>query len=489
MRVQMLDYLTAGQLQFDELEECVVKKRKKHQHLLIHNVVGVTALSSMAAHGILDYAEHHQEICNADSVATQEDLHGEPLTNAFSSSVIPRLPELKTKVYSRKQSAHVDCYGNTPLHYAVGVYAHLKLYRISTDVKNIVEFLTKRGDDINAQNNDGCTPLHVARGKEAIEACVQHADNQSFTITDKRGRNFWHLLFHFGNQKEIARCIPPTVLASSDSMYSSDDLNRTPLHYACMERKTLIWTDRRHSLAKKFIQEFSVSHINKQDSFGRTALHYAAMAGNTELMDLLKTKKADVMVRDDFENTAYEYKDIRDDYEAKLSLLRLGDTSYYVLRNFHSMSLCIQQYFSHKHLNVKSSKAELHKIICNLRADNAASYVLNIHKRCRLDYCDVCRKRAAMTQRFHKSVELSANVNESEKQTPTMFEAIQIQVEKAMQHLAEEITDKDTRFACEVVLVGSAHEGLKNGCCDEFDYNFVLTDLSRICTVCYCSRE
>ena len=148
----------------------VVMHTKKYQHFLIRNAVGVTALSSMAAHGILDYAKCQREISNADSVATQADLHSEQLSHAVSSSVIPCLPELKTKVYSREESAHVDCYGNTPLHHAVGVYAHLKLCRISTDVKNTVEFLTRRGDDINAQNNDGHTPLHVARGKEAIEA-------------------------------------------------------------------------------------------------------------------------------------------------------------------------------------------------------------------------------------------------------------------------------------------------------------------------------
>jgi len=100
-------------------------------------------------------------------------------------------------------------------------------------------------------------------------------------------------LFVFGNQSEITRNFLPTVFAS-DAKYSSDDLHRTPLHYACMKRKKLIWTAGWHSLA---VQEFSDSHINKQDSFGRTALHYAAIAGNTELMDLLKTKKADVTVQ------------------------------------------------------------------------------------------------------------------------------------------------------------------------------------------------
>ena len=490
-----LHYLTAGQLKFGELEECAVTQRKKYQHLLIRNAVGVNALSSMAAHGILDYADCQPKISNADRVSTQENTHSEQLTHVSSSSAIPCLLELqqintfsKTKVYSRKESADVDCYGNTPVHYAVGVYAHLKLYRISTEVKNTVEFLVKRGADVNAKNNDGRTPLHVARGKEAIEACIQYADDHSFTVPDIRGRNFWHLLFLFGSQSEIAFAtnVPPTVFASN-AKYNIDDLNKTPLHYACMQRNT--WITKRPWLTEKIVQEFSDIHINKQHNFGRTALHYAAMAGNTEVMDLLKTKKADDMVQDNFENTADEYEGICNDYEAKISLLQLVNTSSFVLRNLHLILLGIQQHFSHSHLNVNSSNVELRKIICDLQADNAPSYVLNIYKGCCLDYSNVCRKQAALTHRFHESVELLANVNESAKQLPTMFEAIQSQVEKAVQHLAEEISVKDTRFACESFLVGSAREGIKIGCCDEFDYNFVLTDLSGICTVCYSSKS
>jgi len=108
-----LHYLTAGQLQFDEHEECVVKQTVGCQHLLIRNVVGVSALSSMAAYGILDYANHKQEFANSNRADSQEELHSEQQTSAFSS-VIPCLLELqhiktfsKTKVYCRKRfSAH-----------------------------------------------------------------------------------------------------------------------------------------------------------------------------------------------------------------------------------------------------------------------------------------------------------------------------------------------------------------------------------------------
>ena len=43
----------------------------------------------------------------------------------------------------------------------------------------------------------------------------------------------------------------------------------------------------------------------------------------------------------------------------------------------------------------------------------------------------------------------------------------------------------DSRFSCEVVPVGSAYEETRIGYCDEFDYIFVLTDLSTQCEIRY----
>jgi len=156
--------------------------------------------------------------------------------------------------------------------------------------------------NVGASDKRQQSPLFEAAMYEllkAIEVCIQHANDQSFTVSDKRGRSFWHLLFLFGSRSEIAFAanIPATVFAS-DAKYRRDDLIRTPLHYACMKRNTWILTVGWRPLAKEFVQEFSDSHINKQDSFGRTALHYAAMTGSTKLIDFLKTRKADDTVGD-----------------------------------------------------------------------------------------------------------------------------------------------------------------------------------------------
>ena len=473
-----LHYLTTELLQCGELEECVVKQTKTSQHLLIRNAVGVTALSYMAAHGIIDYVNRKQEISNASIVASETGLDGEQLPCNFSSVKISRLTELqqrkaflKKTVYCRKELQHTDCYGNTILHHVVGVYAPLKMYRVSKDVIKIVDSLVKRGADINTPNNDGLTPLHVARGKEAIEACLQHADNHSFTITDKRGRNFCHRLFLLPNQNKIERATMTwPIIADSHDKYNGDDLNRNALHYACMHKYDLNEWQR---LAEEFVLEFSGEHINKQDKFGRTALHYAAMCGNSKLMNLLKTNKAaDETVHDNFGKTAGEYENIYYGHKFKIPQMRSHVSS------FHSISFCIQQCFSDVSHNSRVSVTELRKSICDSKADSATSYVLNTYLKCCFDY-----KFDINWDRLELLVDNDGSAIVT--QPPKMFTLIQSRVEKAMQHLATQISANDTRFACEIVPVGSAREETKIGCCDEFDYTFLLTDLSGRCEVCY----
>jgi len=388
------------------------------------------------------------------------------IRNAVDVSVLTHITTHEISDHQFHKSG-ADCHGNTPLHHAVGVYGQLKMYKVSTDVTKIVEFLVKRGADVNAQNKDGLTPLHVARGEQAINACLQHASDQSFTVTDKRGRNFWHLLFITGtqNETELEKNKQP-MIAISNAKYSVDDLNRTPLHYACMGRNP--WIAEWNWLAKEFIEQFSGEHINKRDRFGRSALHYAAICGNSELRDLLKTMKADDTIQDNYQKTCIEYTVIRDKFNDQMS--RLTKSSSFIARHRHDISACVQNCFSDNFHTVKECRAKLHVTLPELRGFyDKTAYVLNTWHECRYDYRNVtCGPPAAP------------------EQADDVFAAIQTHVNNAMEELAQAITERDLhRFACKVIPVGSAHEGTKIGCCDEFDYNFVLTNLSSVCKVCY----
>ena len=394
--------------------------------------------------------------------------------------------------FSFREKLQTDCHGNTPLHHTVGVYGHLKMSKVSTDVTKTVEFLLRYDADIHAQNNDGLTPLHVARGKQAIKACLQHADDRSFTIfTDIRGRNFWHLLFltRTQNEVELGTSIRP-MIAISDAKYSVDDLNRTPLHYVCMNRNP--WINVCNWLAKEFIEKFSDDHVNKQDKFGRNALHYDAIEGNNELKDMLKTKKFDDTVEDNYHKTSSEYSNIQNNYNMQVSLLRLANSSTFIARHRSDISACVQNCFADSSYAVKECKTKLHETVKDLSGfSDAASYVLNIWNGCVYDYIDATHRKPVAPaqcddQRLCKEEDFVTNNDESPTEPKTMFAAIQSHVNNAMKELAKAITEHDRhRFACDVIPVGSAHEGTKIGCCDEFDYNFVLTNLSSICEVCY----
>ena len=459
-----LHYVTSEQLTYDEVAECIITQTKKCQHLLIRNAFGITALSHMAAHGILDYLSDRNRCCIMTLVA---------------------------------ELVFVDCNGNTPLHRVVGVYEHLKIYSDSSDVAKTVEFMLKRGADINAQNNDGLTPLHVACGKPAMEACLQCANDQSFTTVDKRGRNFWHLLFLSLNKDIFGLANTPDtiwpMISASDSKYNDDDLCRTPLHYACMSRN--IYEE--NELHEEFIDKCSKKHIDKRDKFGKTALHYAVMKRNFDLMESLRSKKADDTLRDNFEKSAYEYMDNRS-LTAVHSLL-LQFPRIFLNDEFYSTSVCVCQcFFDQTHI-AESSKAKLrrHKI--------GASDVLSMFYGCRADYYDVVRDKtmsmiglreiwervfdrmpsSTLFECYSLDILTNDKVSTTSVQSPTMFAAIQSEVDKAMDYLAKEISAKDGRFACEIFHVGSAYEGTKIGCCGEFDFNFVLTDVSKSCTVCY----
>jgi len=283
-----------------------------------------------------------------------------------------------------------DCYGNTPLHYAVGVYGQLKMFRVRTNVTETVDFLMKCGDNINAQNKDGLTPLHVARGEEAIVACLRHSNDQSFTITDKRGRNFWHLLFLniTQNKVELGTIIRPLIDITDSGKYNVDDLNRTPLHYACMNRNP--WNGKWDWLAKEFIKKFTHKHVNKRDKFGRTALHYAAIGDDTELTDMLKTKKAaDETIQDNYQNTSSDYLTIQYYFSTQKSHIRLMKSSSFIARHLRDISACVRDFFADSS-SVQNSSAKMHDIVRKLVADcDRTSHVLNAWHGCRYDYSDV----------------------------------------------------------------------------------------------------
>ena len=449
-----LHYVTSELLNVSKVAEIVTRIiADGHQHALIPNTVGWSA--SMQIRAYMKSLFLSTSYCQDSGTLT-----------------------VKPEERPIDRSSH-DCHGNTPLHQVVGVYSQLKMFKIPTNVTEIVDRLVNCGADVNAQNHDGLTPLHVARGHEAIKACLQHANGDSFTITDKRRRTFWHLLFLRTTKIEhdLAKSLPLTM--RNQSILSVDDLNRTPLHYACMNRNP--WTVELFWLVDLIIAIYNYEGINRQDIFGRTALHYAAIFDNSELISKLKIK-ADCIIQDNYQKTSDEYAKLQQHYGRQVTLFRLTRSSDFVARHHHVLSECVQNCFATDTCTYAVNKynKQQREIVLGLAEYDVTSFVLNTWNGCLFDY--TYTKSVTLDS---KTLDFAKNRVDAATEMMAMFIEIRTPVKKAMEVLALIITELDRRFACEVIPVGSAHEETKIGCCDEFDYNFVLTKLSKICEVCY----
>ena len=454
---------------------------EKRRYCSIRNIVDVSVSQHIRTYESSDNKCHEVQDSASNTVIKPSMLSNAHTTQAHNANF----------VCSDQLTA--DCNGNTPLHQAVGVYGQFKMYKVSADVTKTVEFLVKRGADINAQNNDGLTPLHVARGEKAIEACLRHVNDKSFTIADKRGRNFWHLLFltRTQNEVELGTTIRPLISTSDAAKYNVDDLYRTPLHYACMDRNP--WICECDWLAKEFTENFSDEHINRKDKFGRTALHYAEMGNNKELRNMLRTRKKTFNLEDDYQQISLDYTFIKLSSDIQVSRIRLTESSSFIAKHRRDISACVQGCFVESSSEVKECKAKMYEVGHRLTGSREkASYVLNTLHGCRYDYRDVMCKKHDARFRFEEDddqqvckEDLAMNDDDTGTKQTDMFVAIQKHIKSAMEELAKAITLLDHRFACKVFSVGSSYEGTRIGCCDEFDYDFVLTKLSSICKVCY----
>ncbi|WP_264719450.1 MULTISPECIES: ankyrin repeat domain-containing protein [unclassified Wolbachia] len=135
-----------------------------------------------------------------------------------------------------------DNRGNTPLHLAV-----------LADKLQVVEKLIERGADINAKNNHGATPLHWA------------ALNQNVSIVEK-------------------------LIEKGANVNEKNKYDNVPLHYAAFFNGCL-------GTAEKLIEKGA--NVNAKNNDGATPLHWAALHDNLQVAGLFINKRANVNAKDE----------------------------------------------------------------------------------------------------------------------------------------------------------------------------------------------
>jgi len=153
--------------------------------------------------------------------AMAEDIQ----TTAFNGD-IPKLKELLGKNPDLIKSKDKD--GFTALHLAVGAVKN---------GKETVEFLIAKGADINAGNNDGLTPLHIAatEGKpEIIKILI--AKGANVNAKTKEVQNSALHLAAVGGKKEAVEAL----LAGGAKVNITNRNGLTPLDFAIDEKQEVI---------------------------------------------------------------------------------------------------------------------------------------------------------------------------------------------------------------------------------------------------------
>ena len=142
------------------------------------------------------------------------------------------------------------------------------------DHRDIVKLLTDLGYDVNHQDKDRNTPLHIIFENHATDL-AQTAVDQFKASTEIRNKQNWTPLHtaidrgYFSYSKELsAKCLHQDV---------GTEVSWIQLHAACWEENT-------HDVELLLAANTDVNHIN---SAGYAALHIAVTKGNIDIVTLL----------------------------------------------------------------------------------------------------------------------------------------------------------------------------------------------------------
>lgn len=164
---------------------------------------------------------------------------------------------------------------------------HLAAFSGNVDsVKHYLQVAKSTGDGlIDAQDDDGCTPLHKACEEGRLEAAkLLLAAEGRLDIKDKEGDTPLHLAVF----KRHSLLIPVLVNAGAD-VNAENKLNRTPLHTACALGDLY---------SVKALLECPGIKIDADGPQGETPLHYAADQGHVAIARLLVSKGGDLHKKD-----------------------------------------------------------------------------------------------------------------------------------------------------------------------------------------------
>ncbi|MHA7877466.1 MAG: ankyrin repeat domain-containing protein [Bacteroidota bacterium] len=166
----------------------------------------------------------------------------------------------------------------------------LTLHTVARDGNvNLIRHFLDLGEDINARDSQGDTPLHIAvryRQEAAIRLLLAQGANVATRVYSTE-RTPLHIAAENGHEDVIEVLLDPRWNPRAD-INARDSAGRTPLHVAV--------TRSHHNVICLLLGRGG--SLEAQDNDGWRPLHYATFSGNDSTVRLLLARQAEVDIRE-----------------------------------------------------------------------------------------------------------------------------------------------------------------------------------------------
>ncbi len=205
-------------------------------------------------------------------------------------------PDISATTLLLERGANLDARddnGNTPLHLAVADLT-IELAARQRCVSDTT-LLLDHGADVNAQDKRGMTPLHTAAGKGySYTVLLLLSRRADISAQDKRGRTPLYAAAQNGHVP-----VATLFLDRGENINAQDKTGHTPLHHTAYYGHV--------PTATLFLNRGA--NVNARSHSGQTPLHCACFKKHLPLIELLQARGGDMTIKDKRGKTPQDYLD------------------------------------------------------------------------------------------------------------------------------------------------------------------------------------